>query len=102
MKKILFLLSLFAGLGLSLSVNAQNFKAKQKGQERTIKAAYKAGKVTENEYYKLLEEQELIKVAIEKYEADDLMTPREKNAIHDKLVRAEKRLRRYKTNGEVY
>jgi hypothetical protein len=102
MKRIFFILSLFVALGLSLSANAQNFKAKQKGQERTIKAAYKAGKVTENEYYKLMDEQELIKAAIEKYEADDLMTPHEKNVIHDKLVRAEKRLRRYKTNGEVY
>lgn len=89
-------------LGLSFNAGAQNFKAKQKSQERTIKAAYKSGKVTEREYYKLMDEQEAIKSAIEKYQADDIWTPHEKNVIHDKLVRAEKRLRRYKTNGEVY
>ncbi|HRO41985.1 MAG TPA: hypothetical protein PL009_04090 [Flavipsychrobacter sp.] len=100
MKKLYFLL--FFSLGLCLNANAQNFKGKQKSQERTIKAAFKSGKVTEREYYKLLDEQEAIKQAIAKYQADDVWTPHEKNVIHDKLVRAEKRLRRYKTNGEVY
>jgi hypothetical protein len=102
MKKLYFILTLFIGLGLSVSANAQNFKAKQKSQERTIKAAYKSGKITEREYYKLMDEQEAIKEAIVKYSIDEVWTPHEKNVVHDKLVRAEKRLRRYKTNGEVY
>ena len=97
-----FLFILFIGLGLSFSVNAQNFKSKQKSQERIIKSTYKKGKISEREYHKLMNEQEAIKEAIAKYEADDIWTPHEKNVIHDKLVRAEKRLRRYKTNGEVY
>jgi hypothetical protein len=87
---------------MSVTANAQNFKTKQKSQENTIKSVYKSGKITEREYYKLLDEQELIKEAIAKFEADDIWTPHEKNTIHDKLVRAEKRLRRYRTNGEVY
>lgn len=102
MKKLYFILTLFIGLGVSFSANAQNFKAKQKSQERTIKAAYKSGKITEREYYKLMDEQEAIKEAIVKYSIDEVWTPHEKNVVHDKLVRAEKRLRRYKTNGEVY
>jgi len=102
MKKLYFLLVVFLSLGLSFQSHAQNFKGKQKSQERTIKSAYKSGKITEREYDKLMGEQESIKSAIAKYEADDIWTPHEKNVIHDKLVRAEKRLRRYKTNGEIY
>ena len=89
-------------MGFGLTAEAQNFKSKQKSQEKTIKSAYKSGKITEREYYKLLDEQELIKEAIARFEADDIWTPHEKNTMHDKLVRAEKRLRRYRTNGEVY
>jgi len=102
MKKVLFILTLFVGLAFSINVNAQNFKSKQRSQERIIKVTYKRGKVTEREYYKLMDEQDAIKKAIAKYEADDVWTPHEKNVIHDKLVRAEKRLRKYKTNVEVY
>lgn len=102
MKKLSFTIMFFIGLAFSLNANAQNFKSKQKSQERIIKTTYKKGKITEREYYKLMDEQEAIKQAIIKYEADDIWTPHEKNAVHDKLVRAEKRLRRYKTNGEVY
>lgn len=89
-------------VAINYNANAQNFKAKQKSQERTIKVAYKQGKITEREYLKLIDEQEKIKEAIFKYAKDDIWTPHEKNVVHDKLVRAEKRLRRYKTNGEVY
>lgn len=102
MKKLFFLVILFLGMGFGLTAEAQNFKSKQKSQEKTIKSAYKSGKITEREYYKLLDEQELIKEAIARFEADDIWTPHEKNTMHDKLVRAEKRLRRYRTNGEVY
>ncbi len=102
MKNIYALLFILWTSMTAFSAAAQNFKSKQKSQERTIKAAYKNGKVTEREYYKLMNEQEIIKSAIKKYEADDIWTPHEKNVIHDKLVRAEKRLRRYKTNSEVY
>ncbi len=100
MKKLY--LVFIALLAISFQASAQNFKSKQKQQERVIKSAYKRGKITEREYYKLMDEQEKIKEAITKYDADDYWTPHEKNVVHDKLVRAEKRLRRYKTNGEVY
>lgn len=101
MKK-LTLITIFFSLFFSISAYAQNFKAKQASQERTIKTAYKKGRITEREYQKLLDEQDIIKETIRKYEADKYLTPHEKNVIHDKLVKAEKRLKRYKTNGEVY
>lgn len=101
MKKHLLLLLLFV-FGISFSLYAQNFKAKQRSQERIIKAAYKKGKITEREYYKLMKEQDQIKYAIYKYEADDYWTPHEKNVVHEKLVRAERRLRNYQTNSEIY
>ena len=102
MKKLYFIFLVLIGLFLVLPAEAQNFKAKQQAQERTIRVAYKRGKITEREYQKLLDEQTSIKIAIEKYEYDRVWTPHEKNVVHDKLVRAEKRLRRYRTNGEVY
>lgn len=102
MKKFYLITVVIVAAFFSVSANAQNFKAKQKSQERTIKAAFKSGKITEREYYKLLDEQQLIREAIEKYEDDEKWTPHEKNVIHSKLVKAEKRLRKYQTNGEVY
>lgn len=100
MKKsaVLIVAILFA----SLHTNAQNFKAEQKKQEKIIKSAHKSKKITDLEYEKLLKEQETIKNTIEKYEMDGVLDAHEKNVIHDKLERAERRLRRYKTNGEVY
>lgn len=87
---------------LALNADAQNFNAMQQSQERTIKAAYKKKKVTELEYEKLMREQEIIKQTIYKYEADKVLDAHEKNVIQDKLDRAEKRLKRYKTNSERY
>ncbi len=100
MKKnaVLIVIILFA----ALHTNAQNFKAEQKKQEKIIKSARKSKKVTDLEYEKLMKEQETIKYTIEKYEMDGALDAHEKNVIHDKLERAERRLRRYKTNGEVY
>jgi len=86
----------------SVAAGAQNFRAQQQSQERTIKAAYKKGKVTPNEYEKLMREQDIIREAIRKYSYDGIWTEHEKNVVHDKLARAQKRLRRYRTNGEVY
>ncbi len=87
---------------LALNADAQSFNAMQQSQERTIKAAYKKKKVTELEYEKLMREQEIIKQTIYKYEADKVLDAHEKNVIQDKLDRAEKRLKRYKTNSERY
>lgn len=100
MKKLLIVGLLLSGLVTTTS--AQNFKAEQKQQEKLIKATYKKGRLTQLEYEKLMREQAIIKQTISKYSADGILTPAEKNRINDKLIRASKRLRKYKTNREVY
>ncbi|XZF14556.1 hypothetical protein ACTHGU_00315 [Chitinophagaceae bacterium MMS25-I14] len=91
----LFLLGTFASFG-------QQFSASQRSQERIIRSAYKRHRVTPNEYAKLMREQETIRYAIGKYAADGIWTPHEKEVVAGKLARAEKRIHRYKTNGERY
>lgn len=100
MKKNIFLVLLL--LGMSQLSYSQNFRTQQKSQEKAIKAAYKKGRVTEVEYEKLMKEQYVIKETMDKYYADGYLEASEKNRLHDKLERAERRLRRYKRNGEVY
>ena len=87
---------------LSSNVFAQNFRSEQRKLEATVNLAYKNKKLTATEYSKLKREQEVIKGAIEKAEADGVVTPDEKNKIHSKLVRSRKRLAKYKTNREIY
>lgn len=99
-QKIIILLALV--LFGSFSVQAQDFKGRQRKQQQVIEQAYKSKRVTELEYNKLINEQNTIKEAIAKFEADGVWTPKEKNAINSKLERAAKRLRKYKTNNEVY
>ncbi|MCF0063182.1 hypothetical protein MUK70_06570 [Dyadobacter chenwenxiniae] len=83
-------------------VHAQNFKSELKKLNSEVKAAYRNKKLTELEYAKLQREQDVIQATIEKAQADDLMTPDEKNKIHSKIVRAKKKLAKYKTNREIY
>lgn len=96
-----YIITFLLGL-LVFDASGQNFNAMQQSQEKIIKAAYKKKKVTALEYNKLMREQEIIKQTIYKYEADKLLDSHEKNVIQDKLDRAEKRLKRYKTNSERY
>ncbi len=77
-------------------------KKDKKYKRLLLNQPIKKKQVTEKEYYKLLNEQDIIKRTIENAKADNVMTPKEKNAIHAKLERAERRIRRYKTNREVY
>lgn len=81
---------------------AQNFKSELKKLDAQIQTAYKTKKVTELEYVKLKREQDIILATVEKAQADDIVTSDEKNKIHSKIVRARKRLAKYKTNREVY
>lgn len=82
--------------------HAQNFKSELKKLDSEIRSAYKSKKLTELEYTKLQREQDVIQATIEKAQADDIMTPDEKNKIHSKIVRAKKKLAKYKTNREIY
>jgi hypothetical protein len=49
-----------------------------------------------------MEEQSIIKKTIELAERDGFWTPDEKKKVSMKLNRAEKRLKRYKNNHEIY
>ncbi len=89
-------------LGMVQAGFGQDFEKRLKTQKAAIEAAYKKKQITEKEYYKLLNEQDVIKRTIEQAKADDIMTPQEKNAIHAKQERAERRIRRYKVNREVF
>ncbi|MCF3111534.1 hypothetical protein LL912_22295 [Niabella sp. CC-SYL272] len=88
--------------GAGLRVEAQDLARKQRSLEAAVKAAFRKKQVTPKEYYKLLEEQDVIRKTIERSKADDYLSPKEQNDIYGKLQRAEKRLRKYKTNREVY
>ncbi len=99
-KKILIVIPALMLL-LSIPAVAQgSYAADQQRQETMIKKAYKRGRVTRNEYYKLMKEQDAIKYAIEKYNYDGVLTPHEENVLEGKLSRAEDRLARYKHNWE--
>lgn len=98
-KRCLLLTAMFL---LTIAAVAQNFKATQQGQEKVIKSAYKAKKITQLEYEKLIKEQEVIKQTMEKLAADGILDAKDKNTIQGKLDRAERRLKRYKTNNERY
>lgn len=104
MKKALLLTGLLLTVAVSTMAQKPQNKliAQQKGQEKTIKTALKQKKVSPNEYEKLMKEQEVIKNFIGQSDADGVWTSKELNALYGKLERAEKRLKRYKTNGEIY
>lgn len=97
-----FVLLLVLMYGLSLNTNAQNFPKEMKQQRANIEAAYKKKRITEKEYNKLLQEQDIIKETYDKYNSDDYLSPEEKNRIASKLQRAAKRIRRYQNNNERY
>ncbi|MBZ4188353.1 hypothetical protein [Niabella beijingensis] len=99
LKRNFLLLSLLCMAGW---LQAQDLERQQQKQAVSIESAFKKKRITEREYYKLQEEQETIVKAIERAKADDYMSAREKNEIYGKLQRAEKRLRKYKTNKEQY
>ncbi|GEM_PF-987485 len=103
MKMILLAISMSLSLSLlAFDKNDKTFEKKQKQIESEIKSAYKKKQITELEYSKLLKEQEVIAYTIEKYKMDGILTPSEKNNINSKLLRAKKRLAKYKRNSEVY
>jgi len=83
-------------------LSAQTLEISQKKQEQRIKKAHAANKISELEYSKLMEEQKVIKDAMQVANADGVFSPKEKNAINSKLNRAEKRLIKYQGNKEVY
>lgn len=102
MKKASLLFLFACLLATGAYAQATGFNKTQQKQEAAIKTAKKKKRITELEYQKLIKEQEVIKAAMERAEMDGVWTPKEKNEIYGKLQRADKRLRRYQNNNEVY
>lgn len=95
---LLIVVSLF----LSEAGYSQNFSKTMSQQKATIKAAYKKRKITQKEYNKLMDEQQIIYNTIEKYKGDGYLSSDEKNKIASKQQRAANRIRKYQTNNERY
>ena len=86
---------------ISMAANAQGgYRRDQMAQETMIKKAYKRGRVTPNEYRKLMREQDIIRETIRKAKRDGVIDRGEQERIDSKLDRAAERLDRYKTNWE--
>lgn len=101
MRIILTFVCLLGFIHANAQPNGHKLISQQKKQENVIKSAYRKHKITETEYRKLLNEQDVIKHAIKKYKSDGIWTSHELNVVAGKLDRAESRLKRYKTNSEV-
>lgn len=78
----------------------EDLKTRQVKLEQAIKDAYKKKEITDLEYEKLMKEQDIIKKLRATCLEDEYLEANEKDAIHNKLVRAKNRLKRYKTNKE--
>lgn len=78
----------------------EDLKTRQEKLEHAIKDAYKNKEITYLEYEKLMKEQDIIKKLRATCLEDEYLEANEKDAIHNKLVRAKSRLKRYKTNKE--
>lgn len=96
-----FVLLIFC-IVISNSVFAQNFEKTAAQQKAAIRSAYKKKRLTQREYEKLLEEQDIIKDAIAKYKSDGYFSSDEKNKIASKQQRAANRLKKYQKNRERY
>jgi len=81
---------------------AQNFERVLRRQKATINSIYKKRRITQHEYYKLMDEQNAIENTIRRYRRDGYLLPDEKNRIAAKQRRAADRIRRYQRNRERY
>ncbi|HRO84572.1 MAG TPA: hypothetical protein PK110_07095 [Niabella sp.] len=100
LKKIL-LLCAFSFVISNMSF-AQNFERVVRQQKASINSIYKKRRITQREYYKLMDEQNAIENTIRKYRRDGYLSPDEKNKIAAKQRRAADRIRRYQRNRERY
>lgn len=102
MKKIFYTLLLLLQTGLLFAHERPHFVERQQRQESTIETAYINGRLTDNEYKKLMKEQKFIKEAIETSDIDNHWSVLEHNIVVEKFERAEKKIRRYLLNTERY
>lgn len=99
-RKVFLLLAM--SIGISIGSHSQSISKIMRQQKANIQAAYKRGRITEREYYKLMDEQETIRRTVEKYNSDGYLTYSERDKIAGKQQRAAGRLRKYRINNEHY
>lgn len=100
MKKILFALALILPAISSSAHERPQFVERQQKQELVIETAYQNGRLTENEYKKLMKEQKFIKASIETSDLDNHWSVLEHNIVVEKLQRVDKKIRKYIMNTE--
>ena len=91
MKRLILLLL----LGTPLLAVAQDFNKIHKEQLARIENAYSKNQLSEPVYTRLLNEQVNIQLAIDKFNTDGVLTPKEKRKLTMKQNKARKQLNRY-------
>ncbi len=102
MKKMIFTLFVVLQVNALFAYDRYEFDKIQRSQQSNIEEAYKNGKLTLNEYKKLMQQQDIIRESIELADLDHHWTLMEYNTVKLKLERSAKRLRRYQLNGERF
>ena len=102
MKKIFITSLILLQAAVVFAYDRFDFDKEQRRQENMVQLAYNNGRVTENEYLKLMHEQEIIKESITLADLDHHWSLLEINTVKNKLQRAAKRLRKYERNTERF
>ena len=90
-------LILLSGINIAF---AQDFKTDLEKLDSQIEVAYKSKKVNELEYEKLKKEENTIQLAVDKANADNVITQDEKNKIYSKIIRFRKQLAKLRNNSD--
>lgn len=102
MKKIFITSFILLQAAVLFAYDRFDFDKEQRRQQNIVQLAYNNGRVTENEYLKLMHEQDIIKESIDLADLDHHWSLLEIDTVKNKLKRAAKRLRRYERNGEKF
>lgn len=78
------------------------FDKEQARQENIIQLAFSNGNLTQNEYNKLMRQQEIIKEAIEDADMDHHWTKLEYDEVNRMLKKSAKKVNRYQRNKEKF
>ena len=90
-------LILLSGINIAF---AQDFKTDLEKLDSQIEVAYKSKKINELEYEKLKKEENTIQLAVDKANADNVITQDEKNKIYSKIIRFRKQLAKLRNNSD--
>ncbi len=102
MKKTLLVLILIINSVSLFAYDRAAFDKEQQRQENIIQLAFSNGNLTQNEYNKLIRQQEIIKEAIEDADLDHHWTKLEYDEVNSMLKKAAKKVNRYQRNREQF